>query len=304
MLSPLTTLFSVLYKLIAPTVLHFLCRFGSDTIVKIMRPLTIHAAISLVLATAPLLAQTPKPTTVTLPDVVTAAFIDRPGELYLQTSSGHLQRYDKDGNLRATSPDTIPPTLFDPRDGARLFAYYRAKQQYTYLNPSFEAGILNPIDAAFSTEPWLVCASGDYNVWILDAADWSLKKIDTQKGVVLVETPVTGITADKREAITYMREYQGFLFVLERDNALHMYSSMGKHLRTVAAPGIRYFNFLGEDLYYENRRAAVTFNLFSTESVRVDHLPNTTPPDFMLKSDERLFFVYPRYLEVHPVLKP
>jgi hypothetical protein len=266
-----------------------------------MRLLIVYVTMLLVLASSPLLAQTPKPITVTLPNTVTAAFIDRPGELYIQTASGQLQRYDKDGNLRATSTETIPPTLFDPRDGARLFAYYRSTQQYTYLNPAFEAGILNSIDAAFATEPWLVCASGDYNVWVLDAADWSLKKIDTQKGIVLVETPATGITADKREAITYMREYQGFLFVLERGKALHMYSSMGKHLRTLAAPDIRYFNVLGEEVYYDVSGKRQAINLFGDSFY---HAQATITQDFVLMSDERMYIIDGKTLEVHPLLKP
>jgi hypothetical protein len=255
----------------------------------------------LLLAGTPLLAQTPKPIAVTLPDSVTAAFIDRPGELYLQLNRGLLLRYDKDGNLRATAQATTPPTLFDPRDGARLFAYYRANQQYTYLNPSFEAGILNPIDVAFAAEPWLVCASGDYNVWILDVADWSLKKIDTQKGIVLVETPVAGVAADKHEAITYMREYQGFLFLLERGKALHMYSSMGKHLRTLAASGIRYFNFLGEEVYFDTNGRRQMFNLFSA---KYDYADGPVSQDFVLQSDERLYIIDGKMLEVHSLQKP
>lgn len=258
----------------------------------------------LLLAGTSLLAQTPKPIAITLPDSVTAAFIDRPGELYLQLRSGRLQRYDKDGNLRATSPDNLPRlTLFDPRDGARLFAYYRPTQHYAYLNPSFEADINNSIsiDAAFAAEPWLVCASGDYNVWILDVADWSLKKIDTQKGIVLVETPVAGVTADKHEAITYMREYQGFLFLLERGKALHMYSSMGKHLRTLTAPGIRYFNFLGEEVYFDTNDRRQMFNLFSA---KYDDADSRVSQGFVLQSDERLYIIDGKRLEVHPLQKP
>jgi hypothetical protein len=255
----------------------------------------------LLLTNTSLLAQKPKVVTVTLPDSVTAAFIDRPGELYLQLRSGLLLRYDKDGNLRATAQVTTPPTLFDPRDGARLFAYYRATQQYTYLNPAFESGILHSIDAAFAAEPWLVCASGDYNVWILDVADWSLKKIDTQKGIVLVEIPVAGVAADKHEAITYMREYQGFLFLLERGKALHMYSSMGKHLRTLAAPGIQYFNFLGEEVYFDTDGRRQMFNLFSAKYYYAEGLVSH---DFVLQSDERLYIMDGQTLEVHPPQKP
>lgn len=267
-----------------------------------MRALTIHVTILLLLAATPLLAQKPKPVTVTLPDSVTAAFIDRPGELYLQLRNGHLLRYDKDGNLRATAQATTPPTLFDPRDGARLFAYYRSQQQYAYLNPSFEAGIPSPIDAAFAAEPWLVCASGDYNVWILDAADWSLKKIDTQKGIVLVEMPVTGMSTDKRQAITYMREYQGFLFLLERGKALHVYSGMGKHLRTLQpTDGIRSFNFLGEEVYYTSEGHTIWFNLFSGETIRTPGVLATA--DFILSSDERMFLIKGKTLEIHAVTK-
>ena len=265
-----------------------------------MRLLTLYVTL-LLLAGMPLLAQKPKPIAVTLPDSVTAAFIDRPGELYLQLGNGLLLRYDKDGNLRATAQATTPPTLFDPRDGARLFAYYRSTQQYTYLNPSFEAGILNPVDVAFATEPWLVCASGDYNVWILDVTDWSIKKIDTQKGIVLVETPVAGVAAANHEAITYMREYQGFLFLLERGKALHMYSSMGKHLRTLAAPGIRYYNFLGEEVYFDTNGRRQMFNLFSA---KYDDAEGLVSRDFALQSDERLYIIDGKVLEVHPVQKP
>lgn len=254
--------------------------------------------ILLLLTGTPLLAQKPKPVTITLPDSATAAYIDRPGELYVQTKNGVLHRYDKDGNLKATAQTSPPPTLFDPRDGARLFAYYRDKQQYAYLNPFFEASILHPIDAAFAAEPWLACASGDYNLWVLDDADWSLKKIDTQKGIVLVEAPLTSVAADKRQTITYMREYQGFLFLLEQGKALHMYSGMGKHLRTLTAPGIQSFNFLGEDIYFQSGDQKVLFNLFSAKTMRI---AMSQPADFAVSSDEHLFVIRGKTLEIHTV---
>jgi hypothetical protein len=275
---------------------HFLRTFDLNN--QNMRPITTYLTTLLLLTVTPLLAQKTKLATATLPDSVTAAYIDRPGELYVQTKKGILHRYDTDGNLKATAQDATLPTLFDPRDGARLFAYYRDKQQYTYLNPFFEAGILNPIDAAFAAEPWLACASGDYNIWVLDAADWSLKKIDTQKGIVLAETPVAGITADRREGISYMREYQGFLFVLERDHALHMYSGMGKHLRTLNAPGIKSFNVLGEDIYFQSGDQKVLFNLFSAKTMRI---AMSQPADFALSSDEHLFVIRGKTLEIHAV---
>src|SRR5688572_17340109 len=71
-------------------------------------------------------------------DTIVHATVDRPGDLYLITKEGQIQKYDKDGKLIIVFKHKGVPTLFDPRDGSRLFAYYREQQQYDYYNPSFE----------------------------------------------------------------------------------------------------------------------------------------------------------------------
>ena len=66
------------------------------------------------------------------------ATVDRPGELYIVTKQGQIQRFDTNGNLVSEYKNQPTPTLFDPRDGARLFAYFRQDQHYSYLSPSLE----------------------------------------------------------------------------------------------------------------------------------------------------------------------
>ncbi|MDQ2656885.1 MAG: hypothetical protein M3Y60_05650, partial [Bacteroidota bacterium] len=77
--------------------------------------------------------------TITLSDSVVSSAIDRPGDFYLITREGQIQRYDKNGTMMLLYKAPRRPTLFDPRDGARLFAYYRHDQHYEFLTPSFEA---------------------------------------------------------------------------------------------------------------------------------------------------------------------
>jgi hypothetical protein len=62
--------------------------------------------------------------TLTLSDSIVNAAIDRPGDFYAITATGQIQRFDKDGKLSVLYKADTVPTLFDPRDGARLFAYY------------------------------------------------------------------------------------------------------------------------------------------------------------------------------------
>jgi hypothetical protein len=231
-------------------------------------------------------------------ETIKFAAVDRPGELYIRTAKGHLQRFDKDGKLLSLYKNPPAPTLFDPRDGARLFAYFRETQQYAYLNPSFEIASTLKIDSAFVIDPWLICASGDHNIWILDAADWSLKKIDVKHGAVSTEVELTSLTKESKESIISMREYQGFLFVLDKKQGILIYSSLGNLIRAISIEGLQYFNFLGEELYYPTPAGLTFFNLFSTDSHEIK-MPAAA--DFYLMTDERLFLVKDKTIEIFEV---
>src|SRR6188768_1101920 len=171
----------------------------------------IYVALLFTLVYTSTLAQTfKKIKSVEVSDSIKFAAVDRPGELYIMTRRGHLQHFDKDGKLLSFYKNPPAPTLFDPRDGSRLFAYFRKTQQYAYLSPSFETTANYKIDSAFVIDPWLICASGDHNIWILDAADWSLKKIDVKHGAVSTEVELASLNKESKENIISMREYQGF----------------------------------------------------------------------------------------------
>jgi len=231
-------------------------------------------------------------------DSVKFAAVDRPGELYLLTKRGHLQRFDRDGKLLSFYKNPPAPTLFDPRDGARLFAYFRQGQQYAYLNPSFETASTFKIDSAFVIDPWLICASGDHNIWILDAADWSLKKIDVRHGAVSTEVELASLAKESKENIISMREYQGFLFLLDKKQGILIYSSLGNLIRAISIQGLQYFNFLGEELYYPTHDGLVFFNLFSTDTREIK-MPAAA--EFSLMTDERLFLIKGKTIEIFEV---
>jgi len=201
-----------------------------------------------------------------LSDTIVSTAIDRPGDFYVVTSTGQIQRFDKDGKLTFLYKAETKPTLFDPRDGARLFVYYREGQRYDYLNPSFQPTASFKIDPAFAIQPWLICPSGEYKLWVLDQADQSLKKIDVKALAVEVEVVVDSSVVDSVAAFRAMREYQNFVFLLDPAMGIFIFNSLGKHIKTVSAPGIRSFNFLGEELYFLRGGSVEFFNLFTARS--------------------------------------
>jgi hypothetical protein len=230
---------------------------------------------------------------VAVTDEIIFATVDRPGDLYIMTKAGVIQKFDKDGKLLGLYKNDPAPTLFDPRDGARLFAYFHNDQHYSFLNPAFDVTRSHKIDPSTAIDPLLMCVSGDLNFWILDGADISLKRVNGTTGVVDVDIKIDD-SASGPAAFTYMREYQGFLFLLHKEKGILVFNSLGKWLKTIELPALSNFNFLGEELYYPEKDQIKFFNLFTAEKRSV---PMKQPGRFVLLTDERQFFIQPTSIE-------
>ena len=235
--------------------------------------------------------------TVTLSDTIVSAAIDRTGDFYAITVSGQIQRFNKDGKLMLLYRADTLPTLFDPRDGARLFAYFREKQEYRYFDPSFSTLKSYQIDPAFAIQPWLICPSGEYKLWILDSADQSLKKVDVRESEVEVEVVVDTLLIRNATDFKTMREYQSFVFLLHSGKGILIFNSIGRYIRTVEARGIQRFNFLGEELYYLNGSDIRFFNLFTAET-RTMKIPGGYSD--VLLTDERMILFTPERIDIFP----
>jgi hypothetical protein len=243
--------------------------------------------------------------TLELSDTINSFTIDRAGDLYAITRYGQFQKFNKDGDLiLLTKNQKNAPTFFDPRDGAKLFAYYRGIQNYDYLNPSFEVKSSFKIDPAFAIQPWLMCTSGDTKLWVLDAADHSLKKLNPKDSVVEVEVVIDASIIHYAQDFTRMKEYQNFVFLLNPHKGIFIFNGLGKHIKTIESHSIRNFHFLGEELYYNSGHRVYFFNLYTAEirelllnDPKKINLENTKG-DIMM-TDERLYVVHPISVDVY-----
>lgn len=254
----------------------------------------------LILFLSPRLLAQNKITTRTVNEPIRYATVDRPGELYVVTVSGQIQRFDKHGNVVSIYKNNPLPTLFDPRDGARLFAYFRDDQHFSFLNPSFETTQSGKLDPAMAIDPWLMCVSGDYNFWVLDAADMTLKKINSANGTVTIEAKVPQQEGDSISSYINLREYQGFVFLHHSTKGVLVFSGFGKPLKTLVNTAIPHFNFLGEEFYYNTGNVVNFFNLFTAETRQT---PLKQKGDFVLLTDERMYIVNEKSIDFFE-LKP
>jgi hypothetical protein len=221
-------------------------------------------------------------------DKIVFATVDRAGELYAVTAMGQIQKFDVNGKLLSVYKNGPAPTLFEPRDGSRLFAFFRTERKIEYLDPTFEVYDASVIDSAFVVDPWLACAFGDHNILVIDAADQTLKKINPRASTVEVDVKLPDGMASALSDIHYVREYQGFIFLLDRQKGIHIFNGMGRWIKTIPAKQLPYFNFIGEELYFPKGDNLHLVNLFSGEERQI---PLSKPSPITLLTDERLFII-------------
>ncbi len=229
-------------------------------------------------------------------DTIIDAAVDRPGELYVITKYGQFQKFDQDGKLIVLYKTEKAPTLFDPRDGSRLFAYYRDVQEYDYMSPSFQINSSFRIDSAFAIQPWLMCTSGDLKLWVLDNADHSLKKLNPRAHEVEVEVNVDSTVINDATHFTRMREYQNFVFLLNPRKGIYIFNSLGQHVKTIDVKALHNFHFLGEELYYAKGGSLKFFNLFTTQTREV---PLGTLKGDIILTDVRMYVINHRSIEIY-----
>lgn len=190
------------------------------------------------------------------------AYVDRPGDLYLLKNDNVLTKVDHHGNILSNQNFLEPLTLFEPRDGARMFAYHNESLRCYFF--SAETKQEYKIEQQYAINPTLVCSSGDYNIWILDSEDFSLKKVNPAQSTVLIDIPINTKQFTSQPDILSMREYQGFLFIHEKKSGLLIFNSIGIQIKKIPDANIEYFNFIGEELYYKVGNKLIFFDLFDS----------------------------------------
>lgn len=219
-----------------------------------------------------------KVNTVNVNNTISYAGVDRPGDLYIIMSNGEALKFDKDGKQIGKRNFKSVPTIFDPKDGTRAFAYYRNTQTIETVAPDLSWTEAAPLHPEFAVSAWLVCPSKN-ELWILDSADFTLKKTKDKGTAIAYETPINEKNAQ------YLREYLNFVFLL--DKGIHVFNNLGKELLKVDND-VAYFSFLGEEMYYPAGNSLELFDLYTKEKRQLA-LPH--PAKFALLTDDRMILV-------------
>lgn len=249
--------------------------------------------LPLLLLITPLLALAQKKITVIDIQDVASAYVDRPGDLYILHMENKISKFDTLGMPVANLSFEQKPAIFEPRDGARMFIYFADTKKGSFFSPETKQEFT--IQNHFAIDPILVTSSGDNHVWIVDKADWSIKRFDPKASKIIAEASIDKTQFEGEPKIITIREYQNFLFVLEKNTGILVFNGIGKQIKKIEGKKIPYFNFLGEELYYQKDNKLIFYNLFDGTS---HEEAADSKACYTLLTDTRKYVVYANRIDV------
>lgn len=216
--------------------------------------------------------------------------VDRLGNFYFVLSTGVMQKYDPDGNLLNEVKDgVVPLTLLEPWNPLKVFTYSNKSKLIKYWDHHLALLVEKPLEPSFSIAPRLVCPANEvHKAWILDAADYTIKKVNLATNEIEIDAVLPKGWASDNSNYVFMREYQNRIFLLDKNKGILMLNMLGKLITTIEVKGLEYFNFMGEELCYRENGKVLLFDLFTGETRKMADLPEPGNVIFTIITDERL----------------
>ena len=232
----------------------------------------------------------PKETTTLYLDNISTVSVDRLGNFYFVLPGGKMEKYGPDGVLlNEATQHILPLTLLEPWNPLKVFIYSSESGKYRFLDHHLSLLEEKQLEPSLSITPQLVCPANEvHKAWVLDAADYSIKKVDLSTNEILVDAPLPPLWATDSSRYVFMREYQNKVFLLDQNKGIIMLNMLGKPVTTIEVKGLGFFNFLGEELCYRRQGDIALFDLYTGETRVVATLPDPKGILFTIITDERL----------------
>lgn len=223
------------------------------------------------------------------------AGVDRASDLLIVLQSGAVEKINLSGQRTGRYSFDQIPTLIDPLDGAQAFYYFRSTGAYGTLTSDLSFTHASVLEPSLAVTPWLICPML-HELWILDVGDFTLKKTAAGATTQGWETPLPALVSRNPVDLVYMKEYQNYLFLLDKSAGVHVFNSLGKYVKTIKEKGAKYFGFLGGEVYFIRENQIIYTDLFTgeTRNQEISLCRNA----FLV--DENVYLVYDRYVDIAP----
>ena len=227
--------------------------------------------------------------------------IDRQGNLYLCDEDGLIFKYSPEGKLLVNYSPTKKGriTQIEAWQGLRVIVYYADFQEFVLMDRFLRAAEpyqLSSNEIGFGRTGTL---SNDDNVWIVDDSDYSLKKIDIRRRTLSQNNNFSFLLPDQDTQLNFIREYKNLLYLNDWNSGILVFDNLGNYLNKIPIPGLEYYNFWEDELYYLESGSIKFHNLYTgaIREIRF-HQDGDERFQFVLISQDRLFLIAPDYFKI------
>lgn len=226
---------------------------------------------------------------------------DNLDNLYVITKDNSLVKFDSSGKkLFAYNSKKYGQLKYaDVTNPFKILVYYPDFTTAIVLdNTLSELSVVN-LKQAGIVQPACICTSSDNNIWVYDAQEFKLKKLN-QNQDVLVESADLLTTTQQAVEPTMMIERDNFIFLNDPKKGIFVFDNYGAYSSQIPVTGITDFQAFNKKLFYYKDHAIQLYNIQTLETV-ANPMPDTTGVMqirieknrlFLLKENEVILYRY------------
>ncbi len=215
-----------------------------------------------------------QPDTLRFSTPITAFSLSPADDIYLALADGTIIKYAANlDSLLAYSPQrTGRVTLLEAWHGFKVFAFYNDFQAYTIFDRFLSRPVKYQLGETGNYYADMCTIGQDQQLWIYEETGLRLLKINPAYREAELEIPLEFILDPKAHRISYLKEYQNLLFLVDQQNGVYFFDNMGNYLRQIKVPGAVNCQFRKGNLYLLAGDQLHIFELYGTKH-RTVYLP-------------------------------
>jgi hypothetical protein len=152
---------------------------------------------------------------------------------------------------------------------AKITVFYDDRQRVQlldrFLTPLGQADLREYTDGTIRA----ATLAADDRLWLFDETTFRLLKIDTRVNQIVFENPLELVLDRRQHDISFLREYQSKLYLVDRLSGIYVFDNMGNYQKKLPLPNLSYVGFVGDELYYlsENQLHFQHLYTFQTRTI-------------------------------------
>ncbi len=194
--------------------------------------------------------------------------LTRQGQILASDPQSNIFLFDSTGKMLYQFSPRRPGKmhLLEGWNGLRPFAFYRDFQEFILLDRFLLADGPSQLDPEKTGYARLVAPALDGNLWVLDESNFSLKKVDIRNQQTIFSTPLDLILGAKNYDISFMREYQNQLYLVDKQGYALLFDQMGNFRKKLPFQKIDWLGFQGDEAYAIQFDTLRFFNPYSLKT--------------------------------------